>query len=175
MVKVATTVTSPIAAPREPFYAWLVPGVFFDQLETILPDSLGSPGVVKTTGTSGPWDVPGSYRTVHLSDGNSAREEVTVADTSEYFAYTVTEFTNPFIRRLVKRAGGRWWFTDDGAGTHAKWVYEFESRSVITAPLLLPIVKILWNRSMKAGMKIIKERAEKEVPGGSRWRNGIST
>ena len=168
MVKVATTVTASIAAGREPFYAWLVPGVFFDQLETILPDSFGSPGVAKTTGTSGPWDVPGSHRTVHLSDGNSAREEVTAADTPDYFAYTVTEFTNPLIRRIVKRAGGRWWFTDDGAGTQAKWTYEFEGMSIFTVPLLIPIVKILWNRSMKASMKIIKARAEKEVPGDSR-------
>ena len=167
MAKVATTVTASIAVERESFYAWLVPGVFFDQLETILPDSFGSPGVAKTTDTSGPWDVPGSHRTVHLSDGNSAREEVTAADTPDYFAYTVTEFTNPLIRRIVKRAGGQWWFTDNGAGTQAKWTYEFEGMSIFAVPLLIPIVKILWNRSMKASMKIIKARAEKEVPGRS--------
>ncbi len=168
MVTVAATVTSSIASPRGPFYAWLVPGVFFDQLNTILPDSFGSPGVVKTTDTSGPWDTPGSHRTVHLSDGNSAREEVTDVVTPDYFAYAVTNFTNPLIRRLVRRATGQWWFTDDGAGTNAKWVYTFEALSILSSPLLLPIVKIIWKRSMTAAMKIIKERAEKEVLGGSR-------
>ena len=168
MVKVASTVTASIAAPKEPFYMWLVPGVFFDQLDTILPDSFGSPGVVKTTDTSGPWDTPGSHRTVHLSDGNSAREEVTDVVTPDYFAYAVTEFTNPLIRRLVKRATGQWWFTSNGNRTNAKWVYTFEALSIFTSPLLLPIVKILWKRSMTAAMKIIKERAENEVAGGSR-------
>jgi hypothetical protein len=163
MVKVATTVTAAIAARREPFYVWLVPGVFFDQLHTVLPDTRFIPGVAKTTDTSGPWDVPGSHRIVHLTDGNSAREEVTAADTPDYFAYKVTGFTAPVIRRLVKEARGQWWFTEEGSGTRAKWTYTFEGKSVLAALPLLPMVKIFWKRSMKGAMKIVKERAEKEV------------
>lgn len=163
MAKVATTVTVSIAAPREAFYAWLVPGVFFDELETVLHGAAGLPGVTKTTGTTGPWDVPGSSRTIHLTDGNTAREEVTAANAPDYFAYVVTEFTHPLVRRLVKESRGQWWFTDDGSGTHVKWTYAFEGRSVLAMPLILPLVKILWNRLMKAGMENIKERAEKEV------------
>jgi hypothetical protein len=166
MAKVATTVTSSIAVPRKPFYAWLVPGVFFDQLDTVLRDAAGLPGVAKTTGTTGPWDVPGSYRTVHTTDGFSAREEVTAVDAPNYFAYVVTNFTQPMIRRLVKEARGQWWFTDEGSGTHAKWTYEVEGTSILAVPLLLPVIKILWNRYMKAAMKLTKERAEKEVRGG---------
>ena len=167
MAQVSTTVNLSIAVPREPFYSWLVPGVFFDQLETVLPDTAGIPGVAKTTDTTGPWDVPGSNRIVHLSDGNSAREEVTAADTPDYFSYLVTEFTHPLIRRLVKEASGQWWFTDDGPGTHTKWTYAFVGKGIWAIPLLLPMVKIFWNRSMKAATGIIKERAEKEVTGGS--------
>ncbi len=167
MVNVASTVTASIAAPRGPFYTWLIPGVFFDQLETVLPDTGFIAGVAKTTDTTGPWDVPGSQRIVHLSDGNSARETVTAADTPDYFAYVVTEFTDPIVRRLVKEARGQWWFTDDGSGTHAQWTYTFEGKSVFAAAPLLPMVKIFWNRSMKAAMKIVKERAEKEVAGGA--------
>jgi hypothetical protein len=168
MAKVVTTVTSSIATPREPFYSWLVPGVFFDELGTVLRDAAGLPGVWRTSGTTGPWDVPGSHRTVHTTDGYSAREEVAAADAPDYFAYVVTEFTQPIISRLVTEARGQWWFTPERAGTHAKWTYAFEARGIWAVPLLLPVIKILWNRYMKAAMAVIKERAEREVA-GSPW------
>ena len=40
MPEVATTVVSSIAAQRKPFYTWLVPGVFYNQLETVLRDAM---------------------------------------------------------------------------------------------------------------------------------------
>jgi hypothetical protein len=36
-----------IAAPRKPFYAWLVPGVVLHQLETVLRDAAFLPGVAQ--------------------------------------------------------------------------------------------------------------------------------
>lgn len=165
-MKVASTVQASIAAPRGPFYQWLVPGVFFDQLETVLNDTFGIAGVSGTSDTSGPWDVPGSHRIVHLSDGNSARETVTAADPPDYFAYLVNEFTQPLIRTLVKEARGQWWFTDEGAGLHARWTYTFEARGLWAVPLLLPMVKILWNRAMNSALGVVKARAEREVVRG---------
>ena len=35
-------------------------------------------------------------------------------------------------------------------------------------PILIPVIKILWNRYMSAAMNEIKKRAEKEVARGSR-------
>ncbi len=166
MAKVVTTVTSSIAVPREPFFDWLVPGVFFDELGTVLRAAAGLPGVWRTSGTTGPWDVPGSHRTVHMTDGSSAREEVTAADAPDYFSYVVTDFTQPLISRLVKEARGQWWFTPENGGTHAKWTYAYEAKAIWAVPLLTPIVKILWNRYMKAAMKVTKDRAEREVAGG---------
>ena len=168
MAMVGTSATTSIASPREGFYAWLVPGVFFDEMETVLRDSLLVSGVAKTTDTIGPWGVPGSHRILHFTDGNSAREVVTAGDAPGYFAYVVTEFTNPLIRRLVREVREQWWFTDEGAGTHAKWAVAFEAKSILAVPPLLPMVKIFWRRAMKATMKNIKERAEKEVTGGSK-------
>ena len=52
MAKVSTTVEAVIAAPRAAFYAWLVPGVFSNQLETVLRDAASLPGVAKTTDTN---------------------------------------------------------------------------------------------------------------------------
>ena len=168
MAEVATTVVSLIAAPRKPFYAWLVPGVFYNQLETVLRDAAFLPGVAKTTGTTGPWDKAGSTRMVHLTDGTTVRETVTSATAPDYFAYRLTEFSSPMIRMLVKEARGQWWFTDSGSGLQAKWTYTAVSRNVLGALVLLPVIKILWNRYMKAAMKVTKERAETEVTRGSR-------
>jgi polyketide cyclase/dehydrase/lipid transport protein len=168
MAKVSTTVISSIAAPRKPFYAWLIPLVFYNQLETVLRDAAFLPGVARTSGTTGPWDSAGSTRIVHLTDGNTCRETVEVATAPDYFAYRLTEFSNPMIGMLVKEANGQWWFTDEGSGTHAKWTYTAESRNFLAMPILFPVIKILWNRYMKAAMKQTKERAEKEVKGSPR-------
>src|SRR3954466_6584323 len=165
MPQVATTVVSSIAAPRKPFYAWLVPGVFYDQLETVLRDAAFLPGVRNTTNTTGPWDHPGSTRIVHLNDGTTVRETVTSATAPDYFAYKLTEFSSPMIRLLVKEARGQWWFTDNGGGLQAKWTYTAESKNFLGGLMLMPVIKILWHRYMKAAMKVTRERAEAEVAG----------
>jgi hypothetical protein len=163
MPEVATTVVSSIAAPRKPFYKWLIPGVFYDQLETVLRDAAFLPGVAKTTGTTGPWDKAGSTRIVHLTDGTTCRETVITSTAPDYFAYRLTEFSSPMIRMLVREARGQWWFTDSGTGIQAKWTYTAESRNPLGMVLLFPVIKILWNRYMKAAMKVTKGRAETEV------------
>jgi hypothetical protein len=168
MPKVATTVTSTIGAPRSAFYAWLIPGVFYNQLETVLRDAARLPGVTHTSGTTGPWNVAGSTRIVHLSDGTTCRETVKTATAPDYFAYRLTEFSSRMVGMLVREANGQWWFTDEGNGTHAKWTYTAEGRSILVMPILIPVIKILWNRYMKAAIAQVKLRAEKEVAGASR-------
>ena len=168
MAKVDTTVTSTIGVPRSALWQWLIPSVFFTELDTVLRDEAGLPGVTRTTGTTGPWDIAGSTRIVHLSDGTWCRETVKTATAPDYFAYRLTEFSSRVIGMLVREANGQWWFTDDGAGTHAKWTYTAESRSILTAPLLVPVIKILWRRYMTSAIKRIKARAENEVMRTSR-------
>ena len=163
MARVATTVTATIGAPRKAFYACLVPGVFYKQLENVLLDEAGLPGVTRTTGTTGPWDVAGSTRIVHLSDGTTCRETVKTATAPDYFAYRLTDFSSRMVGRLVSEATGQWWFTDDGAGTHAKWTYTAEARSIFALPILFPVIRILWHRYMSSAIKQVKVRAEKEV------------
>jgi hypothetical protein len=168
MAGIETTVATSITAPRRSLYTWLVPGVFYNELDTILQDAAGLPGVARTSNTTGPWDAPGSSRTVHLTDGNTAQEQVTAADTPDYFAYVVTGFSHPLVRMLVKEGRGQWWFTDEPSGTHVKWTYAFVPRSALAAPLLMPVVKFSWNRSMKAALANIKRRAETELKGAPR-------
>jgi hypothetical protein len=168
MAKVATTVTDTIAVPRQALWAWLVPGVFYSELETVLRDEAGLPGVTRTTGTTGPWDVAGSTRIVHLSDQTMCRETVKTATAPDYFAYRLTDFSSRMIRLLVREATGQWWFTDEGAGTRAKWTYTAEGRSWLVLPLLVPVIRILWTRYMRTAMGHIKARAEREVRGMAR-------
>jgi len=168
MAEVATTVVSSIAAQRKPFYTWLVPGVFYSELETVLRDAAFLPGVARTTDTTGPWDKPGSTRIVHLTDGTTVRETVTSATAPDYFAYRLTEFSSAMIRMLVKEARGQWWFTDNGPGLQAKWTYTAVSKNPIATLMLYPVIKILWNRYMKAAMKATRQRAEAEVAGSGR-------
>ncbi|MCK9497006.1 MAG: SRPBCC family protein [Dehalococcoidia bacterium] len=163
MSRIVTTVTGIIPVAREPFFRWLVPGVFYDELHTVLRDAAGMPGVQRTSGTTGPWDVPGSHRIVHTTDGYQAREEVSAVDAPSYFSYVVTEFTQPLFRRLVREARGQWWFEDHPAGTRATWTYSFEPTSTAAGVALLPVVKGLWNRYMAAAMKTAARRAEAEV------------
>jgi hypothetical protein len=168
MARVATTVTAQIAVPRRALYAWLIPGVFYDELDTVLRDEAGLPGVTRTTGTTGPWDVAGSTRIVHLSDGTTCRETVKTATTPDYFAYRLTEFSSRIVGALVREATGQWWFTDNGAGTRAKWTYTAESRSIFAMPLLFPVITILWHRYMRSAIRRIQARAEQEVRGAAR-------
>ena len=163
MAKVATTVIATIAVPRDAFWTWLVPGVFYDQLDSVVRAEAGLPGCTKTTGTTGPWDVPGSTRIVHLSDETFVRETVKVATAPHYFSYRLTEFSSRTIRLLVREAGGQWWFTDEGSGTHVKWTYTAESRTRLGMLLLFPVIRILWTRYMRSSMRVIKARAEKEI------------
>lgn len=163
MAKVATTVIATIAAPRQALWTWLVPGVFYDQLDSVVRDEAGLPGCTKTTGTTGPWDVAGSTRIVHLADQTTVRETVTVATAPDYFAYRLTEVSGRMVRLLVREASGQWWFTDEGAGTRVKWTYTAESRTMLAMVILFPVIRILWNRYMRSSMRVIKARAEKEI------------
>ena len=173
MARVATTVIASIAVPRALLFEWLVPGVFANELETVLRDEAGLPGVTRTTGTTGPWDVAGSTRIVHLSDATFCRETVRVATAPDYFAYRLTEFSSRTIRLLVSEANGQWWFTDDGSGTRAKWTYTAESRFFLATPILVPVITILWRRYMRSALARIKARAEQEALAGKTFR-GVS-
>jgi len=165
MAKVATTVIADIAVSRKALWTWLVPGVFYDQLETVVRDEAGLAGCTKTTGTTGPWDVSGSTRIVHLSDETFVRETVKVATAPDYFAYRLNDFSGRAVRMMVREAMGQWWFTDKGTGTHVKWTYTAESRNWLTLLVLFPFIRIVWTRFMRSSMRVIKARAEREIVG----------
>lgn len=165
MVTITTTAYSDISVPRTALYRWLVPGVFDTRLDEVLKDEASFAGITRTTGTTGPWDQPGSTRIVHQYDGSFSRETVLHANSPDYFAYRLTEFSSSMLRLMAREAGGQWWFTDNGTGTKVKWSYSAEATSLLTVPLLAPVLKILWNRSMRSCLSRIKTLAEKELKG----------
>ena len=120
--------------------------------EDVLPKVLHRwgpvPGVRGTSGNTGPWDTPGSSRTVLLEDGSTARETVLRWERPATFAYRVEAMTNP-LGRLVDHAHGRWEFTPmAGGGSRFAWTYRFTPRSRFAAPLIRVFVWAAWARYM---------------------------
>jgi hypothetical protein len=118
------------------------------------------PAVVGTSGNTGPWDVPGSRRTVHLGDGGTAREEVTAFSRHDYFAYRVSDFSHPVLRRLAREARGEWWFTAAGGGTAVRWRYAFVARSVVAVPPLFAFAHALWRGYMQVCLDAAQTQLE---------------
>jgi hypothetical protein len=114
------------------------------------------PGVVKTTGTTGPWDKPGSYRIVNLRDGTTARDEVTSYRRPEHFAYKTSDYTFA-LKYLATEATGEWWFERDGNGTKLRWTYTFQGKSSLTAVPLSLFARTQWAGYMKVCLRNVQE------------------
>jgi hypothetical protein len=157
---VSVAVSARIAVPRAALFDWFIPV----ELPRVLLGYGPVPRVVATSDQTGPWDRPGSSRTVHLSDGTTAREQVTECSRPADFAYRVGDFTNA-IGRLAPEARGRWSFTEAGErATDVRWTYTFVGRSALARLALAPVVQILWRGFMRVGLKRMTALAEAEAP-----------
>jgi Polyketide cyclase / dehydrase and lipid transport len=120
--------------------------------EDVLPKVLHRWGLVPAvTGTrdlTGPWDRPGSERTVVLGDGHTVRERVLIWQRPRLFEYVVDEFTGPF-GRLADHAIGTWRFQPTPAGSQFRWTYSFQPRGLTSAALLVVVVRTAWTRYME--------------------------
>lgn len=149
MPYVAVTVTGRVSAPVQDAFRFVT-------AEDVLPKVLLGygpvPGVASTSGNTGPWDVPGSVRTVHLKNGDTAREEVTDYSAPDYFAYRVSDFSFA-LKHIATQGWGQWWFTPDEGGTHVTWTYTFTARSALTQPLLRMFALLLWRGYMQVAMR----------------------
>jgi polyketide cyclase/dehydrase/lipid transport protein len=141
---VSTTVSRRIDEPRDALWARFIPV----ELEDILKGYGPVPAVTGTSGQTGPWDVVGSSRTVHLADGSSASERVTRVEAPHVFGYTVSGFTNP-VRFLAREARGVWVFE---AGGEVRWTYTFAARNAAAALVLAPVVRFAWRGFMRRAL-----------------------
>lgn len=144
--EIAVTIDARVQAARP---------VVFDYIagEAVLPEVLTGytpflPAVVSTSGRTGPWDRPGSWRIVHLKNGGTAREEVTGYERPDAFNYKSGEFTFA-LRHLATGATGQWWFTADGAATNIRWTYTFKVKGWLGSLLLPLFARYLWSGYMR--------------------------
>jgi hypothetical protein len=105
------------------------------------------PAVTGTRDLSGPWDTPGSSRTVLLADGNTVREQVVGWERPRRFEYRVDRFTST-IARFVEYATGKWEFAATPGGARFTWTYTFTTRDTLSARLMVPFVHAVWGRYM---------------------------
>ena len=135
----------------------LIPGapeaVFaFIAAEEVLPKVLTGygplPGVVRTADHTGPWDQIGSARVVHLADGGTAREQVTLLESPRRFAYRVWDISNPIVKTLAVEARGDWTFVAVGQSTQVNWTYTFVAKNAVTAVPLWLVARVLWRGYM---------------------------
>jgi hypothetical protein len=129
-------------------------GRLFDVVvaEDVLPRVLHRwgliPGVSGTADLTGPWDTPGSSRTVLLEDGNTAREQVLVWERPWRFEYRVDHFTGA-SGHLIDHAIGSWLFSETDRSSAFQWTYTFHARGRIAAVLLGVVVRTAWARYME--------------------------
>jgi hypothetical protein len=120
--------------------------------EDVLPKVLHRWGpvaaVVATREVTGPWDQPGSERTVVLDDGHTARERVLIWQRPRLYEYLVDELTGPF-GRLVDHAVGTWRFASTASGSQFRWTYSFQPRGAVAVGPLIVVVRTAWERYME--------------------------
>jgi hypothetical protein len=124
----------------------------FIAAEDVLPQVLTGygplPAVVRTSDNTGPWEQPGSTRRIHLADGTTVREQVTLHDRPRLFAYRVWDFGNPILRNLADEARGEWTFAPTPEGTLVSWTYTFTAKNGLAAVPLSGIARWLWRGYM---------------------------
>jgi hypothetical protein len=136
------------------------------------------PAVNGVQNQTGGWNEAGQTRTVTLSDGSTARELLTKYDYPQYFSYTVSNFSG-VLRLLTISANGEWWFkTNQSSGaTSVKWSYSFNSRSLLSSPVLWFITSFLWRGYMNKAIKLCKfhienKTAQPSLPADARTSRG---
>jgi hypothetical protein len=105
------------------------------------------PATVEVTDQTGDWDAVGQTRTLHLSDGGSVVETLTLVDDPSRFQYQLTDFTG-FFGWIVSYARAEWDFDAAEEGTRIRWSYTFWGQPA-RGWLLAVIVKVFWARYMR--------------------------
>jgi hypothetical protein len=152
----STTIEAEFRADRSAVFDHIVP----IDLTTIFTGYGPLPAVTGTRDQTGEWNATGQTRSVQLSDGSSAQEQITQYVHPSNFSYTVSGFTG-MLRFLTTSAYGEWWFRSDASDrTNIKWRYSFNARSVFAVPVLLIIVKVLWRGYMRKALLQAQKQME---------------
>lgn len=160
MPRVTTTLTAYVRAPVQTVFSFITA---YDVLPKILLGYGPIPGVASADGNTERWHTPGSFRTVYLKNGSSAREEVTDHQPPTYFAYRTSAFTS-VLRYLVSEGRGQWRFAAQEQATQVTWTYTFTARTWFTKPALKVFVWLWWRGYMGGALRELKAQTEAPAP-----------
>ncbi|MFM2308357.1 MAG: hypothetical protein RLY87_477 [Chloroflexota bacterium] len=145
---IATTVTRRVALHPDAVFAHLLG---CDPTRMFHPVG-GLPGVAAVRLNGGSWRHQGDARTITLTDGSTAREELTAVAPPHSFTYTVSAYTS-ILRLLVVRGESTFrCIPAKNGGTEIVWTYAYTPQSVWVQPLVWLIRVLLWERYMTAAM-----------------------
>jgi len=151
---ISVTAATTIRGSTEAIFDQIVP----IDLRTVFKGYGLLPAVVDVAEQTGAWDAAAQTRKVVLSDGSSAKEELTHYDRPGQFAYRITELTGLF-GLVAQEASGEWRFAESGTSTTLSWTYAFTPRSRWTRPVL-GVVGLLWRRYMRRVLALCRSQIE---------------
>lgn len=137
-VHVSATRTYPIPAERayDLTIRWPLEELFDSRYGPIPP-------IVRTE-QDGAWGTLGQVRTIHLGDGGSMQERLTIVEPGQEFGYEITGITGP-MKGLAARIEGRWTFEPVGTGCRITWLWTIHPKSSASA-WVVPIFGKIWVR-----------------------------
>jgi len=120
------------------------------------------PSVSSTTIYEGNWDTPGSYRTVHFTNGTMLREVLNHYDPPDCFSYTVSEFSG-FQKLLATHVQAQWLFEYHNDITYVSWTCIFHARSRLNLFIMRRFLNTNFKKFMRRSIKLIKDQVEKDL------------
>ena len=156
---IVNTVQIRVKASKEAVYDYII---LADTPGEMLKKRWPIPEVKSFKVVQGPWDHPGAYRVITLSDCSTAREEIFELRRAEFFAYKVSEFSGLF-GQFIDHINGRWYFTQTGDTTLVTWRYCFKYRNALAKPVVRVIAHSFMMPFMNNGMVLMKQIVEKKT------------
>jgi hypothetical protein len=113
------------------------------------------PPIARVSDQSGPWWLPGSTRTLHFADGNTAEETVRDVDRPSRFVSRMSGFSG---RRgtMLNAVTQRWRFEPrsgpDGPVIWITWRVELRPHSFLALPVVFIAIGLFGRGSLRAGI-----------------------
>lgn len=116
------------------------------------------PPIARTSGDAGEtWgERVGQTRTIHLSDGGSVKETLTLSDRPSRSEYAISDLKGP-LKLLVSRAEGRWRFEPAGERTTVTWAWTLHPTNAVTARVL-PLIGVFWRGYARKALTEVEGR-----------------
>ena len=102
---------------------------------------LALPPIKRVEGQEGLFERVDQTRTIHLADGGSMVETVTVVNAPTVFGYAIDQVKGP-LKPLARQILGTWTFAPEGSGTRITWRWEVDP-SPVGRPLM-PVFTVMW-------------------------------